>query len=71
MRTTKLEIKHDKFWTRSSNSESELSTIGVSHDKGAHYTTVVGPFDLEDLKLLRKLIRKEIRRIQNENNESV
>lgn len=34
-------------------------------------TTSIGNLDLEDLKRIRKVIRKEIRRIQNENNESV
>ena len=31
-------------------------------------TTSIGNLDLEDLKRIRKVIRKEIRRIQNENN---
>lgn len=34
-------------------------------------TTSIGNLDLEDLKKIRKVIRKEIRRIQNENNKSI
>lgn len=33
--------------------------------------TSIGNLDLEDLKKIRKVIRKEIRRIQNENNKSI
>lgn len=41
----------------------------ISHN--GWQTTSIGNLDLEDLKKIRKVIRKEIRRIQNENNKSI
>lgn len=70
MKTKKIEITQGKWAVKHSDKEEELSQIGFSLGS-IHYTTIIGPLDLEDLKLLRKLVRKEIRRIQNENNQSV
>ena len=71
MKTKKIEITQDTYGIKHTDREEELTQIGFSFSS-INYTTVVGPFDIEDLKLLRKLIRKEIRRIQtNENNKSV
>lgn len=71
MRTKKIEITQAMYGIKRTDREEELSQIGFSHGS-INYTTIVGPFDIDDLKLLRKLIRKEIRRIQtHENNKSV
>ena len=71
MKTKKIEITHSMYGIKHTDNEEELTEIGFSHNS-INYTTVIGPFDIEDLKLLRKLIRKEIRRIQtHENNKSV
>lgn len=70
MKTKKIEITQDKWAVKHSDKEEELSQIGFSFGS-ISYTTMIGPLDLEDLKLLRKLVRKEIRRIQDENNKSV
>lgn len=61
MRTKKVEIVKD-MW-------SDGYALEISHN--GWQTTSIGNRDLEDLKKIRKVIRKEIRRIQNENNESV
>lgn len=61
MRTKKVEIVKDRW--------SEGHALEISHN--GWQTTSIGNLDLEDLKRIRKVIRKEIRRIQNENNESV
>lgn len=37
--------------------------LGISHNGG--FTTVVGPLNLEDLRALRKLIRKAIRNYES------
>lgn len=70
MKTKKIEITQNKWAVKHSDEEEELSQIGFSFGS-INYTTIIGPLDLEDLKLLRKLVRKEIRRIQNENNQSI
>lgn len=59
MKTKKVEIVK----------ESDGYNLEISHN--GWQTTSLGNLDLEDLKRIRKVIRKEIRRIQNENNESV
>lgn len=46
--------------------EAPGKLLGIAMTKG--YTTMVGPFNLKDLKLLRKLVRKAIR--YYEDNES-
>lgn len=48
---------------------SDGYALEISHN--GWQTTSIGNLDLEDLKRIRKVIRKEIRRIQNENNKSV
>lgn len=48
---------------------SDGYALEISHN--GWQTTSIGNLDLEDLIRIRKVIRKEIRRIQNENNESV
>ena len=71
MKTKKIEITQAMYGVKYEDRDEELTQIGFSHSS-INYTTLVGPFDIEDLKLLRKLIRKEIRRIQtHENNKSV
>lgn len=62
MRTKKVEIVVKDRW-------SDGYALEISHN--GWQTTSIGNLDLEDLKRIRKVIRKEIRRIQNENNESV
>lgn len=54
MKTTLLEIQKDYHY---------MGNFGllISHDKGAHYRQAIGPLDIEDLKLLRKIIRKAIK----------
>ena len=69
MRTKKIEITQDTYGIKHTDREEELTQIGFSFSS-INYTTVVGPFDIEDLKLLRKLIRKEIRRIQTHEKDS-
>lgn len=69
MRTKKIEITQDTYGIKYTDREEELTQIGFSFSS-INYTTVVGPFDIEDLKLLRKLIRKEIRRIQTHEKDS-
>ena len=64
MRTKKVEIVKDRW---SDGYALEISEI--SHN--VWQTTSIGNLDLEDLKKIRKVIRKEIRRIQNENNKSI
>lgn len=61
MRTKKVEIVKDRW--------SDGYAFEISHN--GWQTTSIGNLDLEDLKRIRKVIRKEIRRIQNENNKSV
>lgn len=61
MRTKKVEIVKDRW--------SDEYALEISHN--GWQTTAMGDLDLEDLKKIRKVIRKEIRRIQNENNKSI
>ena len=61
MKTKKVEIVKDRW--------SDGYNLEISHN--GWQTTSISNLDLEDLKRIRKVIRKEIRRIQNENNESV
>lgn len=61
MKTKKIEIVKDRW--------SDGVVLEISHN--GWQTTSIGNLDLEDLKKIRKVIRKEIRRIQNENNKSV
>ena len=69
MKTTKLEIGTKEYYSRALKTEEPLYTIEVSHDMFSNNTLIVGPFDVGDLKKLRKLIRKTIR--EHENNQSV
>lgn len=61
MRTKKVEIVKDRW--------SDGYAFEISHN--GWQITSIGNLDLEDLKKIRKVIRKEIRRIQNENNKSI
>lgn len=61
MRTKKVDVIKDR-WT-------DGYALEISHN--GWQTTSISNLDLEDLKRIRKVIRKEIRRIQNENNQSV
>ena len=61
MRTKKVEVVKDGW--------SDGYALEISHN--GWQTTSIGNLDLEDLKKIRKVIRKEIRRIQNENNKSI
>nr|UVX51774.1 MAG: hypothetical protein [Bacteriophage sp.] len=61
VRTKKVEIVKDRW--------SDGYALEISHN--GWQTTSIGNLDLEDLKKIRKVIRKEIRRIQNENNKSI
>lgn len=61
MRTKKVDILKDRG--------SDGYALEISHN--GWQTTSIGNLDLEDLKRIRRVIRKEIRRIQNENNKSV
>lgn len=62
MRTKKVEIVKDRW-------SDDGYALEISHN--GWLTTTIGNLDLEDLKKIRKVIRKEIRRIQNENNKSI
>lgn len=59
MKTKKLEIVKDRW--------DGLVTLEISHN--GWQTTSIGNLDLEDLKRIRKVIRKAIR--EHENNQSV
>lgn len=61
MRTKKVDILKDRW--------SDGYALEIFHN--GWQTTSIGNLDLEDLKRIRRVIRKEIRRIQNENNKSV
>lgn len=61
MKTKKVEVVKDRW--------SDGIALEISHN--GWQTTSIGNLDLEDLKKIRKVIRKEIRRIQNENNKSI
>lgn len=61
MKTKTVKIVKDRW--------SEELALEISHN--GWQTTSIGNLDLEDLKKIRKVIRKEIRRIQNENNKSI
>ena len=54
MKTTLLEIQKDYLYI------GDFSLL-ISYSKGANWRQVIGPLDIEDLKLLRKLIRKAIK----------
>lgn len=59
MKTKKVEIVKDRW--------DGLVTLEISHN--GWQTTSIGNLDLEDLKRIRKVIRKAIR--EHENNQSV
>lgn len=61
MRTKKVRVIKDR-WT-------DGLALEISHN--GWQTVSIGNLDLEDLKRIRKVIRKAIRRIQNENNKSI
>lgn len=61
MKTKKVEVVKDRW--------SDGIALEISHN--GWQTTPIGNLDLEDLKKIRRVIRKEIRRIQNENNKSI
>lgn len=65
MRTKKVEVVKDRW------SDGYALEISQEIFHNGWQTTSIGNLDLEDLKRIRKVIRKEIRRIQNENNKSV
>lgn len=54
MKTTLLEIQKDYHYS------GDFGLL-ISHDNGAHWRQAIGQLDIEDLKLLRKLIRKAIK----------
>ena len=53
MKTTLLEVRRSIYYDN--NFEVLISTM-----KGANHRQAIGPLDIDDLKLLRKLIRKAI-----------
>ena len=53
MKTTLLEVRRSIYYD--GNFEVLISTM-----KGANHRQAIGPLDIDDLKLLRKLIRKAI-----------
>lgn len=59
MKTKKIEFTESKF-------ESEGLRLEVSHN--GWQTTSIGPFDIEDLKKLRKVVKKAIRQLEDENH---
>ena len=59
MRTKKVEVIKDRW--------SDGLALGISHN--GYQTTSIGNLDLEDLKKIRKVIRKAIK--EHENNKSV
>ena len=61
MKTKTVKIVKDSW--------SDELALEISHN--GWQTTSISNLDLEDLKKIRKVIRKEIRRIQNENNKSI
>ena len=69
MKTKKIEIGTKEYYSRVLKTEELLYTIEVSHDMLSNNTIIVGPFDVEDLKKLRKLIRKTIREHENNSNK--
>lgn len=54
MKTTLLKVRRSIYYDN--NFEILISTI-----RGANHRQAIGPLDIDDLKLLRKLIRKAIR----------
>lgn len=56
MKTKKIAIVKDR-WT------DGLSLVEISHN--GYQTTSIGNLDLEDLKKLRKVVRKAIREYEN------
>lgn len=54
MKTTLLKVRRSIYYD--SNFEILISTM-----RGANHRQAIGPLDIDDLKLLRKLIRKAIR----------
>lgn len=54
MKTTLLEVRRSIYYDN--NFEILISTM-----RGANHRQAIGPLDIDDLKLLRKLIRKAIR----------
>lgn len=59
MKTKKVTFVKSRF-------ENEGLRLEVSHN--GWQTTSIGPFDIEDLKKLRKVIRKAIKDMENENH---
>ena len=67
MKTETIEIVRDR-WLRDNKFPDEgLYSLEISHN--GWQTTSIGDLDIEDLKKLRKVIRKAIR--NHENNKSV
>lgn len=54
MKTTLLEVRRSIYY-------DDNFEILISNMKGANYRQAIGPLDIDDLKLLKKLIRKAIR----------
>lgn len=59
MKTKKIEIVKDRW--------SDGLALEISHN--GWQTTVIGDLDLEDLKKIRKVIRKAIREYENNSNK--
>lgn len=59
MKTKKVEVVKDRW--------SDGIALEISHN--GWQTTVINDLDLEDLKKLRKVIRKAIRGYENNNNK--
>lgn len=67
MKTETIEVVRDR-WLRDNKFPDEgLYSLKISHN--GWQTTSIGDLDIEDLKKLRKVIRKAIR--NHENNKSV
>lgn len=59
MKTKKIEIVKDRW--------SDGLALEISHN--GWQTTAIGDLDLEDLKKIRKVIRKAIREYENNSNK--
>ena len=66
MKTKKIEVVKDK-WLKDHGFPDGLYSLEISHN--GYQTTSIGDLDIEDLKKLRKEIRKAIR--DHENNKPV
>lgn len=67
MKTKKIEVVKDKWLKDHGFPDEGLYSLEISHN--GYQTTSIGDLDIEDLKKLRKGIRKAIR--DHENNKPV